>query len=84
MSLSNVDARPRAALSAPRQALYPTFSAAWAATSGFVLAGGPSSRCRLLRGATNTLFRKDPRDKSLLDRAGSSLCDRWFFAKYGA
>ena len=37
-------ARPRAALPAPRQALYPTFSAAWAATSGFVLAGGPSSR----------------------------------------
>ncbi len=44
MSLSTVDARPRAALPAPRQALYPTFSAAWAATSGFVLAGGPSSR----------------------------------------
>ena len=82
MSLARVDGASAGSPAGSRQGLYPTFSAQLGqpplACGGFVLAEERPKLSEWLRAVTNTLFRKDPRDISLVDRAGSSWITTWF------
>ena len=76
--------RRRASAGSPagsRQGLWAAFQRWGSATSlrRFRPSGGvPEDHCAWLWAVTNTLFRKDPRDKSRVDRAGSSWIITWF------
>jgi hypothetical protein len=68
VSLSNVDARPRAALPARRQGLCVQRRLGQPLVGRFrPSVGQPFAHRTWLRAVTNTSFRKDPRDKSFVD-----------------